>query len=142
MRRMLIVANQTLASPDLLALLEQRVREGPCAFHVLVPATAPQDQWMSTEGEGIAIARERLDDALERLGGLGAQELSGEVGDERPLDAIRDAMRETAYDEIVLSTLPTGVSRWLRMDLPSRVERTFDVPVTHIPAPEQSVAGA
>ena len=92
--------------------------------------------------EGVAIAKERLDDALRRLGSLGAESVTGEVGDERPLDAIRDAVRESNYDEIVLSTLPPGISRWLRMDLPHRVERSFDIPVVHVPAPEASVADA
>jgi cell pole-organizing protein PopZ len=78
--------------------------------------------------------------ALERFRKLGA-EAQGEVGDERPLEAIADAVREEAFDEIILSTLPPGLSRWLRQDLPHRVERTFDVEVTHVVAePEASEA--
>jgi len=56
------------------------------------------------------------------------------VGDERPLDAMRDAMRRVPCDEIILSTLPSGASRWLKMDLVSRAERAFPVPVTHVEA--------
>lgn len=58
--------------------------------------------------------------------------MTGEIGDERPLDTIRDAVRNDTYDEIVLSTLPAGLSRWLRMDLPHQVERAVDVPITHV----------
>jgi hypothetical protein len=64
---------------------------------------------------------------------------AGEVGDERPLDAIRDALREGSYDGIILSTLPAGVSRWIGMDLPHRAERTFSLPVTHVIAESEPV---
>lgn len=136
MRRYLVVANQTLGGQHLVDELEALVAEGPCRFHVLVPATPPQEQWVHTEGEAIAVAEDRLRRALVRFGEFDA-EVSGEVGAERPLDAIRDAVRDDDYDGIVLSTLPAGVSRWLGMDLPRRVERTFDLPVTHVVAEAQ-----
>ncbi|MGH3440485.1 MAG: hypothetical protein ACRDUY_00240 [Nitriliruptorales bacterium] len=133
MRRYLIVANQTLAGDHLLERVRDLAAGGDCAFHVLVPATRPKDHLTATEGEGMAIARGRLERALERFRGLGI-EVTGEVGDPRPLDAIRDAFLEEEYDGIVLSTLPPGMSAWLGMDLPNRVRRTFAVPVTHIAA--------
>lgn len=136
MRRYLVVANQTLGGEHLEEELRELVSAGPCRFHVVVPATPPQEQWVHTEGEAIAIAEERLERALDRFGGLGA-EVTGEVGGHRPLDAIRDAVRHDDYDGIVLSTLPAGISRWLGMDLPHRVERTFDLPVTHVIAEAQ-----
>ena len=131
MRRYLVVANQTLGGSTLLAKLKSLADGGPSSFHVLVPATHPKKQWTWTEGEALAVARQRLESALERFRELGA-EVTGEVGNERPIDAIRLALREQNFDEIVLSTLPPGPSRWLRQDLPSRVARTFDLPVSHV----------
>lgn len=72
----------------------------------------------------------RLHTALTRFKELDA-ETSGEVGDPDPLQAIADTLRERPFDEIILSTLPPGASRWLRQDLPHRVERSFSIPVTH-----------
>lgn len=138
MRRYLVVANQTLGGDVLLDRLRGLAEDGPAAFHVVVPATHPRHQWTWTEGEATAIAEERLERALERFGALGS-EVSGEVGNERPIDAIRSALRRREVDEIVLSTLPAGPSRWLKQDLPARVERTFDVPVSHVIAePEEA----
>lgn len=131
MRRYLIVANQTLGGEALVAKLKSLAAEGPASFHVLVPATHPRNQWTWTEGESMAIARRRLEQALERFRDLGA-EVSGDVGNERPIDAIGNVLREREIDEIVVSTLPAGASRWLKQDMPSRVKRAFGIPVTHV----------
>lgn len=132
MTRYLVVANQTLAGEHLRARIRERIAAGPCAFHVLVPATAPSDHpW--TEGEVHAVAEERLRRALDWIREAGA-EATGEIGDPRPMEAVRDALRSGSFDGVMLSTLPPGVSRWLRQDLPHRVQRTFGIPVDHIVA--------
>jgi hypothetical protein len=131
MRRYLVVANQTLGGEHLTMKVKELLAEGPCRFHVLVPATAPKDHAVYTEGEAEAIAHRRLEDALSRFRDLGA-EADGEVGDASPFEAIGDVLRQESFDEIVLSTLPSGASRWLRQDLPHRVERSFGLPVSHI----------
>lgn len=131
MRRYLVVANRTLAGEHLTDLLRERAEAGACEIHVLVPASPDQHGWTHDEGSDQALAAERLGHALERFGELGVT-VTGEVGDPRPVDAIMDVLRRESFDEIVLSTLPAGVSRWLGMDLVSRVERTADVPVTHV----------
>ncbi|MBW3578092.1 MAG: hypothetical protein KY462_10215 [Actinobacteria bacterium] len=141
MRRFLIVANQTLGGDHIIDEMQRRIAEGPCAFYVVVPATLPQDHLVATDGQARALARARLDRALERFSRLDA-DVTGEVGDERPLDAIVDALLGDHYDGIILSTLPAGLSRWLWMDLPSRVERQFDLPVTHIIAEPEPVTAA
>jgi hypothetical protein len=130
-RRYLVVANQTLASEPLLATIRRLHRSGPTAFHLVVPITPPRDHvW--TEGEARAVAAERLDAALERLTELGI-EADGEVGDVSPMLAIEDAMRDDGpYEAIVLSTLPPGLSRWLKLDLPHRVESAFGLEVFHV----------
>lgn len=131
MRRYLVVANQTLAGEPLVSRLRELSRAGPCAFFLIVPATPPRDHpW--TEGEARATARARLDEALMRLSGLEIK-VEGEVGDGNPMLAIGDAIREHGpFEEIILSTLPPGASRWLRLDLPHRVAASFGMPMTHV----------
>jgi hypothetical protein len=136
-RRYLVVANQTLGGEHLAAAIRTRHQEGPAKFHVVVPATHPQDQATWTEGEARANAERQLSTALERFREMGT-DVDGEVGDESPLQAIGDAIGAETYDEIILSTLPAGASRWLRQDLPHRVERSFGLPVTHVTAAAES----
>lgn len=140
MSRYLVVANQTLGGRHLEAEIRKRIDAGDATFHVLVPATQPSDHLTWTEGEVRSSAQERLDQAIARIGEIGGQ-ASGEVGDARPLDAIRDAMPGGPFDEIILSTLPQGVSRWLRQDLPHRVERAFGIPVTHVVSEQVDATG-
>jgi hypothetical protein len=131
MHRYLVVANQTLAGVHLVDQVRQRLRAGPCSFYIVVPATPPRGGWTFDEEKARSIARIRLQTALGRFRALGA-DAGGEIGDERPLDAIRDAMRERAFDAVMLSTLPPGRSRWLRADLPRRIRAEFGVPVYHV----------
>jgi hypothetical protein len=131
MRRYLLVANQTLGGEHLIERVRQLMAEGPCRFHVLVPATPSAEQLTWTEGEASAIAQHRLDRALDQFGNVGAT-ADGEVADKDPILAIRDALQREEFDEIILSTLPAGISRWLKLDLPSRVASHFGLPVTHI----------
>jgi hypothetical protein len=131
MRSYLVVANQTLGGEHLMRRVRQSLAEGPCRYHIVVPAT-PQGELLTwTEGKSTAIAQERLDRALAQFRDLGA-EADGEVGDKNPIMAIEDALRDGAFDEIILSTLPPGISRWLKLDLPSRVAARFNLPVTHL----------
>lgn len=141
MRRCLVVANQTLGGEHLLGLLEERASAGPCAFHVLVPASADPTEAMHDGVHDRRLAHRRLEQALERFGDLGA-EVTGEVGDHRPADAVHDVLRrDDGFDEIILSTLPAGVSRWLRLDVVSQVDRAVDLPVTHVVAQDTAVPG-
>jgi hypothetical protein len=131
MRRILVVANQTLGGPEVMSWLRDRLAQEPCAIHVLVPANVDTQSWTHDEDSDRELAGDRLKEAVARYAELGA-EVTGEVGDERPMDAILDVLRREEFDEILLSTLPMGVSRWLRMDLVHRVERTVAIPVTHV----------
>jgi hypothetical protein len=130
-RRYLVVANQTLGGEHLTDAVRDRLAAGDCTFHILVPATSPADHAVWTEGEAVAVARQRLERALFRFRELRA-EADGEVGDPSPLEAIQDALRDERFDEIILSTLPPGISRWLGQDLNHRVERSVDVPLIHV----------
>jgi hypothetical protein len=137
--RYLIVANQTLAADQLLDEVRRLLAEGECSFHIVVPATHARDHAFHIEGESHALAEKRLEAALERFRGLGC-DADGEVGDATPFLAVRDCLlADGSYDGIILSTLPSGVSRWLKQDLKHRLERTFGIPVTHLTGQYESV---
>ena len=133
MRRYLIVANRTLAGNHLTSKVRELHERRPSSFYIVVPATPPHGHtW--TDGEARAIAAQRLASALQLLAGIGV-EAEGEVGDERPTYAIQDALAKREIDEIIVSTLPPGMSRWLKRDLPNRIRVEFELPVTHIIGP-------
>jgi GABA permease len=131
MRRYLVVANQTLGGEPLMREIRKRRGSEPSSFHVLVPATPVSEHGTWTEGKARAVATERLEHMLASLRSEGVP-ASGQVGDANPLFAIDDVLRNHEIDEIIISTLPPGISRWLRQDLVHRVTRRFDRPVTHV----------
>ena len=141
MRRFLVVGNQTLASREFRATVLERLAGEPCRFHVVVPATPPHDHFVWSEGEVVASARTRLEETLAWMHAQGAL-TTGEVGDAHPLLAVTDALSHDDYDEIILSTLPPGISRWVRQDLVHRVARHTDTPVCHVVASVPSVTAA
>ena len=141
MRSYLIVANQTLASPIVASVIAERMAAGPARFHVVVPATPVQHGLTWNEEESQAAARGRLDAVIARLRDLGV-EATGEVGEKDPIAAVRDALREHPSDEIILSTLPAGISRWLGQDVPARLKGSVTVPVTVLTASPESVESA
>lgn len=133
MRHYLVVANQTLGQPHLMEKIQECIAEGPCDFFFLVPATHAHAHAQFSPMEAVAIAHHRLDAALARFRRLGAA-VHGEVGDPSPLVAIGDLLRHRSFDELILSTLAPGPSRWLRTGLPERVEQFFRLPVTLVAA--------
>jgi hypothetical protein len=141
MRTILIIANETLASPSLAEAVAQRLAEGPAEFVVVVPATPIEHRLTWDEDEAIAAAQERLDGLLARLRDLGAT-ASGEVGNRDPVTAASDAILSRPVNEVILSTLPVARSRWLRQDVPSKLRSAVDVPVTVINAPKEADAPA
>jgi hypothetical protein len=130
----LVVAHQTAATGALLDAVRERAARGPARFHLVVPLRAhgihrlvdPQDA--SEEG-----ARRVMADALPLLSEAAGHPVTGEVGDPEPLMAIQDAVSLGAYDEIIISTLPLGISRWVKLDLVSKA-RALGLPVTHVAA--------
>jgi hypothetical protein len=127
----LIVANQTLGGAELIDHVRALAEDESCSFHLVVPATPPKEHLTWTEGEAHAIAEQRLAEGIDRLRSLGA-EVTGEVGDASPMLAVDDALRDRTVDGIVVTTLPVGVSRWLKLSLPDRLARRHGVPVRHI----------
>jgi hypothetical protein len=140
MRAYLVVANKTLAGGQLLATLHELAAHAPTRFHVVVPAEPPRGHsW--TESEARAAAHARLDAALERFRDAGL-EVDGEVGDEHPVEAVGDVLlRGETFEGVVLSTLPSGPSRWLKLDLVSRIQGAFGLPVIHVIGHEEPVPG-
>jgi hypothetical protein len=144
LRRYLVVANRTLGAPELARVIRQRHAEGPCEFYLLAPATAsgnPADWYGAlttglpapspAQGESVEQARMRLDTELTRLRDQGMA-VAGEVGGSDPFRAVSDLLARRQFDEIIVSTRSPGLSRWLHWDLPSRIERKFHLPVTHV----------
>ena len=130
--RVLLVANRTASDRPLLDAVRRRASHPPVSFHLVVPATPlGLHRVVDPEDSGSEPARERLRVALPVLSEAAGQQVTGSVGDPNPLSAIQDALNLSGFDEIILSTLPWRVSRWLRIDLPSKV-RALGKPVVHV----------
>jgi hypothetical protein len=119
----LVVASVTAGSPELIGALRARAEKGPAAFTMVVPATRAAG--------GRAAARDRLEQALGLLHEAGL-EADGSVGDEDPIVAVTDVWNPGRFDEIVVSTLPMGLSKWLHAALPERISKLTDAPVAHV----------
>lgn len=131
-RRILVVANETVAGHELRDLLGRKA-EGIREDVLLVcPAlNSKLRTWTSDEDGARAAAQSRLDMSLTRLAQLGVQ-ARGEIGDGDPLQALEDALREFPADEIVVSTHPPGRSHWLEQGVVENARMRYDVPVTHV----------
>jgi hypothetical protein len=128
---LLVVANVTAGSDELLDSLRERAEQGACRFTLLMPASGTE-------------ARTRLEAALEQMREAGLDSVEGKVGDPDPVVAVMDMWDPLKFDEIIVSTLPTGSSRWMGIDLPHRLEKLTSVPVHHVvskPPPAEAPTG-
>lgn len=123
-RRILVVANRTAGGPELLAELGRRADEESCSFVLLVPDMLDRDaaEW-TLEQDLPAIERE-VGQSVEAL-----------VGGPDPFVSVKSAIQQETFDEVVISTLPAKLSRWLKRELPRRVEE-LGIPVTVVTANE------
>jgi hypothetical protein len=132
--RVLIVANRTAATTPLIDAVRHRAQAGPARFHLLVPAT-PRGlhRVVDPEVAGREEAAAQLELALELLREATGSPVTGHVGSADPTAAIADVLNDRTVHEIIISTLPRRLSRWMHIDLPSKV-RGMGLPVTHVEA--------
>jgi hypothetical protein len=132
MPNVLVLANETIGGAKLLdAVRERQARGDDVRFHVVVPQTRPRHGNVIYDDAVRDGAQVRVDLALafmreESISG------TGEVGDQDPLNAAKDAVHEQQIDEIIVSTLPSESSGWLRRDLPERLREETGLPVEHV----------
>jgi hypothetical protein len=122
--RVLIVANRTASTPQLIEAVRSRAKESRCEFALLIPDVTNRKE-----------ADWTIETAQQLLGSAARGTVEGLVGGPDPFESVQDAVRQGNFDEIVISTLPRRVSKWLRRDLIRRVER-LGLPVTAI-VPEE-----
>ena len=140
--RVLVVAHKTASSQPLLDAVRERAERGPCVFILLVPNAAhglhkvvdPQDQ-------GASEAQMVIDQAVPALREVSGMPVEGLVGDADPVAAVQDAINlHGPFQEAIVSTLSARISRWLRLDLPSKVAG-MGLPVTTV-MPKEAVKAA
>ena len=117
-RRFLVVANRTAATPDLLDAIAAYAREQFTEFSLLIPDSPDADHADWTLELALPLLQRAARGPVEGIA----------AGTVDPFDAVRDELAAGRYDRVVISTLPRRVSRWLRRDLPRRVEE-LGVPV-------------
>jgi hypothetical protein len=122
----LVVANVTADSDELLAALRRRAEQGPIKLTLLVPQKVAGP-------EAREAASVQLERALEHIREAGL-EAEGQVGDSDPSTAVSDIWDPRKFDEVIVSTLAGTASRWLALDLPHRLERMTGCKVTHVVA--------
>jgi hypothetical protein len=138
----LVVAHQTAATPGLLEVVRERAERSPAKFHLVVPRLPHgMHKVVDPQDTGRDDAQQVLEEALPKLSQAAGSQVTGGLGDAEPLMAIQDAVNLSHYDEIIISTLPTRVSRWLKLDLVSKT-KGLGLPVTHVEAVESPVGAA
>jgi hypothetical protein len=142
MRRILVVAHKTLGGEHLREEVQRRIAEGDVSFHLLVPERHPNDHaW--TDGQVHRAAEAVLEEGLTSFRALdptGKTSFTGEVGDVNPVHAVDQLLtRGERFDEIILSTLPPGPSRWLKQDVPHKMAREYTIPITHVVAERERI---
>jgi GABA permease len=140
--RVLVVANETLASPQLVEEIEKAATGARPSVLVVCPAlTSAVRRWASDVDGGRARAKQRLEESLDLLREAGI-EAQGEIGDDDPLVAIEDALRTFVADEIVIATHPAEQETWLERGLVERTRERFALPIVHVVIEAETVSSA
>ena len=135
MDRVLLVACRTAAGAELREAVRRRAASSPCEFTLLVPRPCHGlHRVVDPEDHGWREAQAVIDTACPLLADAAGSEVRGLVGSHDPVAAVEDALNVHGFDEAIVSTLPAHVSRWLHLDLPSKVEG-MGVPVTRVTPP-------
>jgi len=131
MKRVLVVANETVAGKPLIDAITRRAEGEEVHAHVISPQNQPKHGYVIYDEHVRDAAENRLEMTLALLREAGI-EADGEVMDPDPYSAVMDALGEQDYDEIVISTHPETRSGWLRQGLVDRVARAARRPVEHV----------
>ena len=129
MARILVVANKTAESPDLLEAMKAKGTEHE--YVLVVPAGGGALERAADPDAARENTEPHLAAALEKFRAAGLK-VEGTVGDSDPVAAVQDAANFTEFDEIIISTLPIRASKWVKLDLPSKAGRATGLPVTHV----------
>ncbi len=147
-RKVLIVSNATLRAQQLQDSLLSGAQDRPTTYRLVVPAVerspvAGEHSRFATVGSvahpaedtlsGDALARHRLDEALDRLREQGL-DIDGVVGHSDPMRAVGRALDGFDADEVIVATMPQAQSAWLDADLPTEIERRYRLPVAIVEA--------
>lgn len=149
-RRLLVVGNETLRRSTLSRAITSRRLQSPLEVHVVVPRSArplgplvlgdpsagvliAEAQLAETEVAAEQAAHDRLEEFLRLLERLDIA-ATGELGSSNPVHAVQQVLARADFDEIIFATLPRSISRWIRMDALSRLQRITAIPVTHVEA--------
>ena len=140
--RVLVVAHKTAATQPLLDAVRQRAQRGPAVFTLLVPNAAHGlHKVVDPEDQGASEAQTVIDRAVPALTEAAGGPVDGIVGDPDPVAAVHDAINLRGFDEVIVSTLPTKLSRWLKLDLPSKISGA-GLPVTTVTPSEDETSAA
>jgi hypothetical protein len=130
--RVLVVAYRTAATQPLLDAVRERAQRGAATFTLLVPNAAPGlHKVVDPEDQGGGEAKSVIERAVPALSDAAGAPVEGIVGSTDPIAAIEDAINLRGFDEVIISTLPTKISHWLKLDLPSKVTG-MGLPVTTV----------
>jgi hypothetical protein len=134
----LVVAHKTAATEPLLDAVRERAARGPAHFTLLVPNPAHGlHRVVDPEDQGTGEAQQVLDRALPALSRAAGSQVDGMIGTTDPHMAIEDAVNLRGFDEIIISTLSPRLSRWLRLDLPSKASG-LGLPITTVTPPDET----
>jgi len=131
MANILVVANRTAESEELRQALTERAAKGDSPKFTLVVPSAHGLAKAANPDQDAPEAQSHVDNAVAKFREAGL-EIEGRLGDPDPVAAVQDAHNMGSYDEVIVSTLPTHLSKWLRVDLPRKAEAATGLPVTHI----------
>jgi hypothetical protein len=131
-RRLLVVANETVAGTQLIESVKRRAAEGPLAVTVLCPVNQPREGYVVYEDTRRAAAGRRLEKTLQKLRSAGIA-AHGFVVEGGPVDAVRDHLAQEPPDEVIVSTHPEQRSGWVRRNVVDQLRRVAgQIPLEHI----------
>ncbi len=136
-RKIVVLANQTMAENELHDALEQIEGSDQASYFVVVPANPVDTGQADREGAAFVwqatteAAQQRLDQTLEELRSRGLS-VEGELGDYRPLVALDKAMNEFGPDHVVIATQPEERSTWLRHGVVADARERYDAHIQHV----------